>query len=135
YIPYESDTGSLNRLRGRWDYAVDLRINKLIRVGGRKNISVFSEIYNLTNRKLPQPYPSGYTFQGYRYVTGGVEYEWDSAPLLAKYLFTRDFNGDGVLTIDEAARGAIANSFVTSTDNWRSWGAARQIRTGIEYTF
>ena len=135
YIPYESDEGSLNRLRGRWDYNVDCRITKDFSVGGRKKIRVFSEIYNLTNRKLPQAYPSGYTFQGYRYVTGGVEYKFDSAPPTAQYLFTRDFNGDGVLSIMEAAKGAIANSYITGTQSWRNWGLARQIRSGIEFEF
>ncbi|MBW7996514.1 MAG: hypothetical protein FVQ81_08120 [Candidatus Glassbacteria bacterium] len=136
YVPYRPISGgSLNRLRGRWDYNIDLRLNKEFNLAGRNRISVFTEIYNLTNRKLPQRYPSGYSFQGYRYVTGGVVYEWDTAPTNAKFLFTRDFDGDGVLTIDEAARGAIADAFARGTDNWRSWGRARQIRSGIEFSF
>lgn len=135
YIPYEAENASLNRYRGRWDYNIDLRLNKEFRLGGRNRISVFTELYNLTNRKLPQPYPSGYSFQGYRYSTGGVEYQWDTAPTNAKYLFVRDFNGDGVLSIDESTRGAIADAFARATDNWTSWGTARQIRSGIEIMF
>ncbi len=135
YVPYTAANASLNRMRGRWDYNVDLRLNKEFGLSGRKRISLFAEVYNLTNRKLPQPYPSGYTFQGYRYATGGVEYKWDTAPSDAKYLFVRDFDGDGVLTIDEAARGAIADAFARATDNFRAWGLARQIRSGIEFTF
>lgn len=135
YVNIQDPNGSLNRKRGPWYYNIDLRLNKGFNLSGRNRISLFTEVFNLTNRKLPEPYPSGYSFQGYRYVTGGVEYEWDTAPSEAKYLFVRDFDGDGKLTIDESARGAIADAFAKSTDNWSAWGRARQIRTGIEFTF
>jgi hypothetical protein len=122
-------------MRGRWDYNVDLRVSKEFNLAGRNRINLFAEVYNLTNRKLPQPYPSGYSFQGHRYKTGGVEYEWETAPSDAKYLFVRDFDGDGVLTIDEVARGSIADAFARATDSFTDWGLARQIRSGIEFTF
>jgi hypothetical protein len=135
FVNIQNEYGSLNRKRGRWTYNVDLRLSKEFNLSGRNRISLFTEIYNLTNRKLPQPYPSGYSFQGHRYKTGGVEYEWETAPSESKWLFVRDFDGDGVLTIDEVARGSIADQFARDTDNFTAWGLARQIRTGIEFTF
>ncbi len=134
YIPLESS--GLGRNRTRWDYNVNLRLNKGFRLGGTKRISVFTEIYNLTNRKRLNTYPSGYTFQGHRYVTGGIDRKWeDEKETLNRYLFTRDFNGDGVLTVMEAAKGSIANSFVNNTQDWQGWGLARQIRSGVEFRF
>jgi len=129
-------TGDLSRRRGRWDYNIDLRLTKNFRVGGTKQISFFTEILNLTNRKLLNTYPSGYTYQGYRYVTGGEDLIWDEqVESINRYLFTRDFDGDGVLTVMEAAKGAIASSYISGTQDWKGWGLARQIRSGIEFKF
>jgi len=137
YLAYR--TSGLNRNRSRWDYSVNLRLRKDFRLGGTKRVSVFTEIYNLTNRKRLNTYPSGYTYQGYRYApTGGVDETWEDASAgsgIGRYLFPADFNGDGVLTVMEAARGAIANSFVSSTQDWTGWGLARQIRSGVEFRF
>lgn len=137
YLAYE--TSGLNRNRGRWDYNLNLRLRKDFRLGGTKRVSVFTEIFNLTNRKRLNTYPSGYTFQGYRYSpTGGVDVTWEEASAgsgIKRYLFPADFNGDGVLTVMEAAKGSIADSFIRGTQDWQGWGLARQIRSGVEFRF
>ncbi|HUU26830.1 MAG TPA: TonB-dependent receptor [archaeon] len=130
--------GGLNYFRGRWYMDIMLRLSKTFTLGGSKRVSVFSEIFNLHNRKNPVEYPSGYTYEGYRYGwTGGVDLNWDD-PTLArkqKWLFHSDFNGDGVLSVRESALGSIANSFMGGTTDWEAWGIARQIRAGVEFTF
>ncbi len=129
-------TEDLSRRRGRWDYNIDLRLTKGFDLGGTKRFSLFAEIYNLTDRKLPQPYPSGYNYQGHRYdPTGGVDLTWEDASPYQKFLFPADFNGDGILTVMEAAKGSIANSYISSTQDWASWGFARQVRSGVEIRF
>jgi hypothetical protein len=49
--------------------------------------------------------------------------------------FNADFNKDGILSIEEAAMGGIAASMIDATMDKRVWGTARQIRTGLEFTF
>jgi hypothetical protein len=129
--------GGINYFRGRWWMDTMLRLSKSFSLGASKRVRVFGEVFNLHNRKNPVEYPSGYTYEGHRYVTGGVDLNWDD-PTLApkqKWLFHADFNGDGVLTVREAALGSIANSMMGTTMNWDAWGRAREIRTGIEFTF
>ncbi|MBN2289109.1 MAG: TonB-dependent receptor [Candidatus Glassbacteria bacterium] len=128
-------TGDLSRRRGRWDHNLDLRLNKTFYLGSTRRLSGFVEIYNATNRKLPRAYPSGYQYQGYRYVTGGVDLYWEDATSVGKYLFQADFNQDGILTVMEAAKGAIANSMMSNLDDWSDWGIARQIRLGLDFSF
>ena len=133
--------GGINYFRGRWWMDTMLRLSKSFSLGGSRRVRVFGEVFNLHNRKNPIEYPSGYTFEGHRYTTGGVDLHWDD-PTLApkqKWLFHADFDGDGVLTVRESALGSIANSFMGSGDRgsmrWKAWGRAREIRTGIEITF
>jgi len=128
-------TGDLSRRRGRWDHNLDLRLNKGFYLGAARRLSAFVEIYNVTNRKLPRSYPSGYRFQSYRYVTGGVDLFWEDASSVSKYRFQTDFNQDGILTVMEAAKGAIASSLMSNLQNWSSWGIARQIRLGLDFSF
>jgi len=127
--------GDLSRRRGRWDYNVDLRLSKPLLMGGKRRLSFMCELYNLTNRKLPRPYPMGYTYQGNRYVTGGRDITWDEATFNEKWLFQADFNGDGVLSVEEAAKGNIAASVMSNLSNLTGWGIARQIRLGLDYSF
>jgi len=127
--------GDLSRRRGRWDYNVDLRLSKPIFLGKTRRLSVMCDLTNLTNRKLPRPYPTGYSYQGYRYVTGGADLKWEDANFDKKWLFQADFNGDGVLSIEEAAKGAIASSVMSNLSNLTGWGMARQIRLGLDYSF
>jgi hypothetical protein len=49
--------------------------------------------------------------------------------------FQCDFNGDGVLSLMEAAKGNIARAFTFSTMDKKLWGRARQIRMGVDFTF
>ena len=126
----------LNVYRGRWYTNLDLRINKRFNLGSSRTLSVFSEIFNVLNHKNPQPYPSGYSYDSYLYVTGGEDLAWSEG--LSEYnrsLFKCDFNEDGVLSVEEAAKGAIAQSFMSSTMNKKRWGLARQVRFGVEFTY
>ena len=130
-----SPTGELSRRRGRWDYNVDLRLHKPLSLGGTKRLSLMAEIHNVTNRKLPRPYPSGYTFQGYRYATGGADIEWENASFERRWNFQSDFDGDGILTVEESAKGAMAASMLSDLSNLSGWGMARQVRLGLDFNF
>ncbi|MEN6588255.1 MAG: carboxypeptidase-like regulatory domain-containing protein [Proteiniphilum sp.] len=126
----------LNYYRGRWYTNLDMRINKKFYLGGSRSIGIFSEIFNVLNHKNSQPYPSGYSYDSYLYVTGGKDLVWSAD--LGEYqrsLFKSDYNQDGVLSVEEAAKGAIAQSFMTSTMNKKTWGLARQVRFGVEFNF
>ncbi len=129
--------GGVNYFRGRWDYTMDLRFNKEFRLGRAYRISVFSEVFNLFNKKLPTPYPSGYTYEGnYRRAGGGATMAWDDdAPRETKVWFNADFNQDGILSLEEQAKGNIAHSMMMSTMDKSQYGNARQIRFGAEFSF
>ena len=67
---------------------------------------------------------------------GGVETEWDDDfGRLKKAWFQNDHNGDGVLSLMEAAKGNIANSFMNGTMDKLAYGVARQIYLGAEISF
>jgi hypothetical protein len=128
--------GGINYFRNRWMQDLNLRLSKNFRLGGSRQIGVFAEIFNTLNRKNPTEYPSGFSYEGYRYVTGGVDMKWtDQLSKSQRWLFHADFNGDGILSVREAALGAMANSMMTTTMAWDAWGTARQIRSGLEFTF
>ncbi|MCE5272398.1 hypothetical protein LLH00_14055, partial [bacterium] len=129
--------GGINYFRGRWSYNLDLRLSKTFSLGGSRRVSLFGEVFNALNQKLPTPYPSGYTYQEYyRGPMGGVEEVWnDNLPAIKKAWFQNDYNQDGVLSLMEAAKGNIAQSFMNSTMDKTAWGMARQVRLGAEYTF
>ncbi len=129
--------GGLNAFRGRWSTNLDLRLSKSFMLGGSRSVRVFTDIFNALNRKTSRSYPSNYQLDSYASVTGGQDLKWDD---LAETDFNRvrfnaDFNADGILTVEEAAMGAIASSFIGQTMDKRLWGRARQIRTGIEFVF
>ncbi len=129
--------GGLNYFRGRWDYSMDLRFTKEFRLGRAYRVSLFSEIFNVFNKKLPTPYPSGLNYEGYyRRAGGGVPMVWDdNAPRETKVWFNADFNQDGVLSLEEQAKGNIAYSVMQSTMDKSQYGVARQIRFGAEFNF
>jgi len=129
--------GGVNYFRGRWDYNLDLRITKTFRLGRTMQLSFFSDIFNVFNKKLPTPYPSGYQYESYfRSINGGEVLEWsDDLVQSKKVWFNDDYNGDGILTLEEQAKGNIAQSMMYSTMDKSAYGIARQIRFGAEYTF
>ncbi len=71
------------------------------------------------------------------HVTGGVDLDWDDPAIQPsmRARFQADFNGDGILSIEEAALGNMAVSMMESTMDKRMWGYAREIRTGINFDF
>jgi len=129
--------GGVNYFRGRWNYTMDLRLNKEFRLGRAYRISLFSEVFNLFNKKLPTPYPSGMNFESYyRTAGGGVPMEWsDGMSKQGKVWFNSDFNQDGILSLEEQAKGNIAHSVMMSTMDKSQYGNARQIRFGAEFSF
>ncbi len=129
--------GGLNYFRGRWDYNLDLRLTKTFRLGRTMQLSFFSDIFNVFNKKLPTPYPSGYSYESYFRGPGGGEIiEWsDGLSRDKKQWFNADYNGDGILTLEEQAKGNIAQSMMFSTMDKTAYGMARQVRFGAEYTF
>ena len=129
--------GGVNYFRGRWDYNLDLRFTKQIRLGRAYRINLFSEIFNTFSKKYPTAYPSGLHFESYyRRAGGGVVMEWDdNASRETKTWFNADFNQDGVLSLEEQAKGNIAHSVMMSTMDKGAYGLARQIRFGAEFTF
>ncbi|OGG00545.1 MAG: hypothetical protein A3F83_11265 [Candidatus Glassbacteria bacterium RIFCSPLOWO2_12_FULL_58_11] len=71
-------------------------------------------------------------------MTGGVDLRWDqinASDLQRRMRFNADFNGDGILTSEEAGMGALANAVMMDTMDKRDWGFARQVRTGIDFKF
>lgn len=129
--------GGLNYFRSRWDYKLDLRLNKQFRMGRAYRISFFGEIFNLLNKKLTYAYPAGLSYESYyRTANGGLPLVWDDGLSLQKKVwFNADFNQDGVLSLQEQAMGNIAHSVMMSTMDKKNWGSARQIRLGAEFTF
>jgi carboxypeptidase-like protein/TonB-dependent receptor-like protein len=125
-----------NYFRGRWYTDLNLRFTKGFSFGGARRLDVFAEIFNTLNRKNSISYPAGYQYESYDNVTGGVDIPWsDDLDVFNKARFAADFNADGVLTVEESALGAIANSFIEDTMNKRDWGTARQVRAGIGLNF
>ncbi|MEA2063599.1 MAG: hypothetical protein U9P14_07885, partial [Gemmatimonadota bacterium] len=142
--PYSSSRGGyqiggLNFFRGRWYTNLDLRFTKSFNMGASRRVSVFTEIFNALNRKTNQSYPT-YSYYG-NLVSArqavGKDLKWAdmSAGNPQRYRFAADFNGDGTLTLDEAALGIIANRMLLATMDKRDWGLARQIRTGVSFSF
>ncbi len=135
--------GGINYFRGRWNYELDLRVTKNFNFGGNKRFGVFTEVFNALNNKLPTPYPSGYNYDGYYWVpNGGNELVWDDAFLgdtenawINRVWFNSDFNADGVLSLEEQAKGMIAYDMMVATMEKSAYGWARQIRTGVEFSF
>jgi hypothetical protein len=127
-----------NFFRGRWFVNLDLRFSKQFRLGQTRRLSVFSEIFNATSRKNKVGYPSGITYEGYDNVTGGVNLNWETDIVAVddrRPRFNADFDGNGILTVYEAALGDIARSVMSSTMDKRRWGRARRIRFGVDFSF
>ncbi|MCE5270472.1 hypothetical protein LLH00_04235, partial [bacterium] len=129
--------GGLNFFRGRWNYNLDLRFSKQFSLGAQRRVSAFAEVFNAFNSRDNRPYPSGYTLEPYAHETGGVDMKWSDLSVGDANLprFNADFDGNGILTVNEAALGAIAQSVMDDTMDKRMWGRARQIRTGLELNF
>jgi len=127
----------INFFRGRWYYNLDLRFSKIFNLGAARKLNFFGEIFNVTNRKNSVQYPSGVTYEGYDNVTAGQDLKWEdmSSGNFNMQRFNADFDQDGVLTVYEAALGAIAESQKNSTMDKRRWGIARRIRFGLDFTF
>ncbi len=136
--PSGNAPGVPSAYRGRWYSNLDLRLNKTISLGRTRNVQVFAEVFNVLNRKNKYAYPRDYRLESYLHVTGGVDLRWDQlaeADWERRARFQADFNGDGILTDEEAAMGALANSVMMNTMDKRNWGAARQIRAGFDFSF
>ena len=138
-IPTSSSSAAgPNFYRGRWYTNLDLRFTKSFNLGKARRISLFAELFNALNRKNDTPYPKGYLLENYVHaITGGVDLAWDDLAEsdFNRVRFTTDFNGDGVLTAQEAGMGQIAYEVMMDTMDKRDWGRARQIRTGIDFSF
>ena len=136
--PSGSTAAGQNFYRGRWFSNLDLRFSKEIRLNRSRSFSLFAEVFNALNRKNKARYPKGIELEPYLHgITGGVDLEWDN---LAESDFNRvrfnsDFNGDGVLTVEEAGMGQIAYEVMMDTMDKRAWGIARQIRFGVDISF
>lgn len=125
-----------NYFRGRWYNDLNLRIDKSFSLGSARKVGVFAEIFNALNRKNHVQYPSGYTFKGHEGVNGGNDVTWEGETDIYKLSrFAADFNGDGVLSIEEAVLGDIAQSYIFDTMDKTPWGTAREVRAGVYLTF
>ena len=127
-----------NFFRGRWYVNLDLRFTKTFRLGQTRRLSLFADIFNAANRKNKVSYPSGITYEGYDNVTAGVDLNWETGIVAQdanRPRFNADFDGDGILTVYEAALGDIARSVMLSTMDKRRWGPARRIRFGVDFSF
>lgn len=126
-----------NIYRERWKQNIDLRLSKTFQIGGKKRLSVFTEIFNVLNTKEQGRYPMGYTFKANSLVTGGanVSWTWEETSDFNRPRFNADFNQDGVLTPVEAAKGNMAYHMMYDTMDKRAWGLARQIRSGVQLEF
>jgi outer membrane cobalamin receptor len=131
-------SGGTKMFRGRWNYNLDLRLTKTFSMGGARRLSVFTEIYNVTNRKIQAGYPTSYRYETYQYGHAPVEgWQWDvpGRNQIENVRFNADFNGDGLLSRLEATKGEIAYQMMNNTMNAAQWGIARQIRFGTEIRF
>jgi Carboxypeptidase regulatory-like domain/TonB dependent receptor-like, beta-barrel/TonB-dependent Receptor Plug Domain len=124
-----------NYFRGRWNTDLTLRFSKSFRLAGSTRLEVFSEIFNALNRKNNVRYPT-YYYEYYDNITGGADLTWsDNLTEVQKVRFNADFDGNGVLTVEEAALGQIAYRMISSTMDKRDWGTGRQIRLGLGLNF
>ncbi len=136
--PSGNSFAGTNFFRGRWYQNLDLRFNKEINLGRGKRINAFVELFNALNRKIDVGYPRGYRLEDYSHgITGGEDLVWEnvSEDDPNRVRFNTDFNGDGVLTVEEAAMGEMAFDMMMDTMDKRSWGMARQIRYGVNFAF
>ena len=127
--------GGINYFRGRWQYDLNLRISKGFNIGGTRRISAFCEIFNALNQKSSWRYGSAGYESAYDDTGGATIYWSDDLPLVQKGRFNSDFNQDGVLTPDEQALGNIARGRMNSWMDKKAWGRAREIRSGLEFSF
>ncbi|HUU26796.1 MAG TPA: carboxypeptidase-like regulatory domain-containing protein [archaeon] len=129
--------GGLNAFRGRWYVDLNLRFSKGFSLGKARRVRVFAELFNALNRKSHYAYPKGYRLENYSHLTGGVDLDYNNVAEsdFARVRFNADFNNDGILTVEESAMGGIAADFMMSTMDKRLWGRAREIRSGLEFTF
>jgi len=129
--------GGYNFFRGRWYTNLDLRFTKSFSLGKTRRLSIFAEIFNALNRRNNYPYPSRYRLEDYSHITGGVELVWDELDPAdyRRVRFNADFNADGILTVEESALGEMAQTHMLQTMDKRLWGTARQIRSGLNFTF
>ncbi len=131
-------SGARKLYRGRWNYNLDLRFTKTFQLGSTRQVSVFTEIFNATNRKDRAGYPRHYLYEDFQYGHAPVEgWDWDAPGRnqIEDMRFNADFNGDGHLSRQEATKGEIAYRMMMSTMNAANWGIARQIRLGAELRF
>ena len=62
--------------------------------------------------------------------------EWsDNLTADKKAWFNHDYDQNGIVSLEEQAKGLIAYSQMTSTMDKTAYGVARQIRMGVEYIF
>ena len=129
--------GGYNFFRGRWFTNLDLRFTKGFHLGAPRRMEFFVEIFNALNRKNHFPYPSNYRLESYSHITGGQPLVWaDLAPTDPRRVrFNADFNADGILTVEEAALGQMAQTHMLQTMDKRLWGTAREFRTGLNFSF
>ena len=60
--------------------------------------------------------------------------EFSDVVLKAYYL--SDYNGDGIMSLQEMVMGRIAQEFASSGDaDPRNWGSPRQVRLGLGLSF
>jgi len=131
-------SGGAKMFRSRWGYNLDLRFTKSFSMGNTRRLSVFAEIYNVTNRKNNATYPKGFKYETYQYGHAPVDgWKWDvpGRNAIEDVRFNADFNGDGLLTRMEATKGEIAYQMMMRTMDAAQWGIARQIRFGSEFRF
>ncbi|MCE5270142.1 TonB-dependent receptor [bacterium] len=124
--------------RGRWYSNLDLRFSKNLGLGRTRRVQVFAEVFNALNRRDKAAYPKDYRLESYLHITGGADLQWNQlaeGDWERRARFQADFNGDGVLTDEEAGMGALANAVMMSTMDKRNWGTARQIRAGVDFSF
>ena len=132
--------GGFNFFRGRSYHTVDLRLNKSFALGGAR-LSVFSEIYNLLNRKEPVQWSVNWTYTNiadyYRYGHAAMGKPFEQmTELMNKAFFLSDYNGDGMMSLNEMVMGRVAQGFAAQADaNPMNWGRPRQVRLGLELDF
>ncbi|MEA2064415.1 MAG: hypothetical protein U9P14_11995, partial [Gemmatimonadota bacterium] len=127
-----------NFFRGRWYTNLDLRFSKSLNLGKTRRISVFAEVFNALNRRIKVAYPTGYNLESLSHaITGGVDLVWENLVEADanRVRFNADFNADGILSVEEAAMGEMAYRMMMSTMDKRRWGTARQIRSGLQFSF
>ncbi|HUU28690.1 MAG TPA: TonB-dependent receptor [archaeon] len=129
--------GGLNFFRNRWNYNLDLRLSKGFRIGGTRRLDVFCEIFNALNQKPVVREPTGYSYEGsYSNINGGEVLPWsDDLRWEQKNWFVHDYDQNGVLSLEEQAKASIARSLMYGLMDKTSWGLARQIRSGVQFSF